>query len=202
MRDAAFVRRGQTAQDARGQIERLAHGERSGVNPLAERRADEELRHDIRGAPVVADVIERDDVGMVQGGGGACFLLEAGDAIRIADGQLREHLDGDFAVQPGVDRAIDFAHSACAKPVGDPIRTEGRARGERHVGVAIVPLSHDSLRSQGDRQRPAIRRSRRSARRWYRRPSRHASRLPVVPSRRLDKADRAHRRTGHVVTND
>ncbi len=60
-------------------------------------------------------LVNRKNVGMIQRRGGTCFLLETAQAIGIGSQRLRQHLDRDFAVQPGVVRAIHLAHAASAK---------------------------------------------------------------------------------------
>ena len=49
---------------------------------------------------------------MVQGGGGAGFLLETAQAVRVRGEVRGEDLDGYIAPQPGIVGAIDFPHSA------------------------------------------------------------------------------------------
>src|SRR6266851_1981920 len=55
---------------------------------------------------------------MIQRGCGSRFLLETPQAVRVGGHELGQDLDCDFAVQPGIARAIDLAHTA---------RPQGRA---------------------------------------------------------------------------
>ena len=61
------------------------------------------------------DVVDGDDVGMVQRGGGLRFLDEAAAALGIARHFRRQHFDGDKAVEPRVLRLVDIAHAARAQ---------------------------------------------------------------------------------------
>ena len=88
MDDAAAVRRGERVGDRPQVLERFARRNRTGLQPLAERAAFEELGHRVRGVAFGADVVERDDVGMGQRGDGPGFAFEPGERLRIA-GQLR-----------------------------------------------------------------------------------------------------------------
>lgn len=72
---------------------------------------------------MLADVVDGDDVGMVEGGGGARLLLETGLAIRIHHAR-RHHLDGDVAPKARIMRAVHFAHAARAKRRDDGVRAE------------------------------------------------------------------------------
>ena len=77
-------------------------------------------------------LVHRKNVGMVQRGCGAGFLLEAAQAIGVGGQRLGQDLDGDFAVQPGVVGAINFAHSARAKRGADFILPEDRSGSQGH----------------------------------------------------------------------
>ena len=43
-----------------------------------------QFRDDVGKAPLAADVVERDDIRMIERGGGAGFLLEARDAVAVS----------------------------------------------------------------------------------------------------------------------
>ena len=57
--------------------ERLAWREGSAGQPGAQRLPFEQFRDDVRRSVMSADVVDRQDVGVVQGSGGARFLLKA-----------------------------------------------------------------------------------------------------------------------------
>jgi hypothetical protein len=48
---------------------------------------------------------------MIQRRGSPRFLLEPAQALWIGAYRLRQHLDRNFAIQSGVKRAVNFAHS-------------------------------------------------------------------------------------------
>ena len=64
------------------------------------------------------------NVGMVQRRRRPRFLLEATKAIGIGRDRLRQDLDGDFAVEPGIVRATDFAHSTRGERRAPPDRLQ------------------------------------------------------------------------------
>ena len=67
------------------------------------------------------DVVDRDDVGVVQRRGGLGLALETPPALGVADGFAGEELQGDRALEPRVERAIDDSHPALAKLAEDPV---------------------------------------------------------------------------------
>ena len=91
-------------------------------SPLQQLRDD--VRRVIRG---LADVVHREDAGMVQRGGGAGFLLEPSQPVRIGGELGRQHLDRDVAAEPRVAGPVNPPHAAFAKYLEDAIRPKGIA---------------------------------------------------------------------------
>lgn len=83
MHDPALVRGGQTLRNLEGPVHRASQRHLGGQQPLAQRRPLEQLHDRIEGASRVAEVVNREDVGMGEGGDGARLLLEAGQGRRI-----------------------------------------------------------------------------------------------------------------------
>ena len=80
--DPLLVRRGEAVRDLDGVVDGLLR--RQGrAELLAERFALQKLRDDERAALVRADVVDDEDVGVIELGGGASFLLEARKAVGI-----------------------------------------------------------------------------------------------------------------------
>src|SRR6516225_2776825 len=80
--------------------------------------------------------VDRDDVGMAEGGDALCLTLKTGTAIRIGRSRLGEDLEGNVAFQSGITRPIDLAHAPRAKRRADFIDTEPSACREAHSGAA------------------------------------------------------------------
>jgi hypothetical protein len=64
-----------------------------------------------------SEVVDGDDVGVVEGGDGAGFALEAAAEVgrcprRTRSRVLTKDFDGDVAVEAGVAGAVDLAHTA------------------------------------------------------------------------------------------
>ena len=64
--DAPLVRRGEAARDVDAEVDDLAHRQPAATQPLAQRLALQELHDRVRLAALVAEVMDREDVGMRQ----------------------------------------------------------------------------------------------------------------------------------------
>ena len=62
--------------------------------------------------PFLADVVERADVRVVEGGDRPGLALEAGTRLGVGGQVVRQHLDGDLAIEPRVPRPVDLTHAA------------------------------------------------------------------------------------------
>jgi hypothetical protein len=72
---------------------------------------------------VGADIVDGEDVGVVEGAGGAGLLLEPAEVVAVGD--LRgEDLDGHLAVETGIVGPVDLTHAARAEEPDDLVRTE------------------------------------------------------------------------------
>ena len=80
------------------------------------------FHHQKINAVLVASVVERADVRMIQAGDGLCFALEALAQFGAVSEMSGQHLDRDDSIEAGIARFINLAHSA---------RTD---RGEDFVG--------------------------------------------------------------------
>ncbi len=59
-----------------------------------------------------ADVVDREDVGMIQPARGAGFFQQAMPASRVAGQFVAQNLQRDFAAQARIPGAIHLAHAA------------------------------------------------------------------------------------------
>ena len=95
---------------------------------FAEGFALQKLRDDEGAAFVRADVVDDEDVGVIELGGGAGFLLEAREAVGIRGEAGVNDLDGDVAPESRVPRPVDLAHAAGAEGREDLVGAEPGAR--------------------------------------------------------------------------
>ena len=140
MHDAARMRGVEAVRDLHGVFHQFVDRNRTPADAPAERLAVEKFGHEVRLRLVRADVVDGDDVGMLEGGGGARFLREAAQPVGIARGPGRQDLDGDVALEARVTRPIHLAHAATADVGDDFVRAESGAERECHCrGTAIIP---------------------------------------------------------------
>jgi hypothetical protein len=60
--------------------------------------------------------VNRDDAGVIEGGGSPRFLLEALQSFRIGGEARRQNFDGDVPTDLDVRRPVDFTHGAGPEP--------------------------------------------------------------------------------------
>ena len=117
MDDALLVRGAERQRDQPGDPYCLDRRQRATGDDLRQRRALDQLHHEIVGP----DVVERADVGMVQRRHGARLPLEpCAEAVAA-------NLDRDRALQTRIARRVHVPHTACANRVQDFVGTETRA---------------------------------------------------------------------------
>jgi len=63
----------------------------------------------------VAELVDGDDVGMLEGAGGTRFLIEALEKIRLRALAAGDGLQGDEAVNERIAGFIDSAHGAASE---------------------------------------------------------------------------------------
>ena len=92
---------------------------------MLERDAIEEFHGD-EGMPLVlADVVDRADVGMIQGRGSLRLALEAAEGLRIARDVVGQELHGDETVKARVLGLVHHAHSAATQFLDDAVVRDG-----------------------------------------------------------------------------
>ena len=91
----------------------------------------EQFHHDERLAVVIADFVNRADVGMIQSGGGTGLLLESRNPDRIVTKRVWENLDRHLASQRPILRPIHLSHAAFSEGREDFIVSQ-RCAGLKH----------------------------------------------------------------------
>ncbi len=97
--DAFFVGGGESAGDLRGVVERLADGQRAAAQALAQGFAFQQFGNDVGRRRRSADIEDCENVGMIERCGGAGFLLEALQAVRVGREGMRQNFDGDCGLR-------------------------------------------------------------------------------------------------------
>ncbi len=97
---------------------------------------------------LLADVVERADVRMVELRDRAGFAVEPLAELRISGEGFGQDLDGDDAIEARVAGLVDLAHAAGAEGGEDLVRAEARARRD-HLQPYVLKTPIQSWRGSG-----------------------------------------------------
>jgi hypothetical protein len=123
VQDSGRVSGGKTVSDAREEFYDLPPAGFFRTNPVAECAAVHELSYQILMAFKIAGVVNGNDVWMIKRGSRLRLALKPAAGSRV--GYIAEEkLDGDWAVQLGVESAVHDAHTALSNDCIDAIGTE------------------------------------------------------------------------------
>src|ERR1044071_6421153 len=110
---------------------------------MTQRLAGNQLHRDVMQAAIagrlVADVIDRDEMRMIQPGGRPRLALESLQRFRVRGDVVRKNLDRDVAPEARVARAIDLGHPPAAEQSSDFVRPEPSPARQCH-GKRPAPL--------------------------------------------------------------
>ena len=115
-----------------GERGRFLDWNRSTHQARRERLTLDELQDEVPRRPNLLQVVDGPDVWMIQRREHFRLALKAGDAIGILRDGVRQALDGYFALEFHVSRAIDDAHAAGTEASRDLVGTDGRPGSDRH----------------------------------------------------------------------
>ena len=76
---------------------------------------------------MLVDVVDGADVGIVKGGGCACFLLESFERMPVTGHFFRQELQGNRAAKLGVFGLVADTHTSSAELLDDPVAQNGLA---------------------------------------------------------------------------
>ena len=124
-----------------------------GRNGPRERPPVHPLHHDERPAVLIADVVDRADIRVIQRGGGAGLQLETPSPVGIGRQRRRQELDRDAACEASVAPLVDLAHPARRREGLDFIRAEPAPRCERGLPLGVRPAPRGGVEK---RTRPRV----------------------------------------------
>ncbi len=132
MDDAFFMRRGQPAGDLHPVVNRLAHRQAATPELFPQGFPFQQFRDQIRCTFVAAQLVHRQNVGMVQRREAArASCSKRRSRSRSAERNDGKTFDRHIAAQPRIAGAIDPAHAARTKQRFDLIVPQLRTRCER-----------------------------------------------------------------------
>ena len=83
--------------------------------------------------------VDGGDVGVIQRGQQLGLALEAGQAVRVVGEGCRQELDGDLAVEGGIDRLPHTAHPPLADFLAELVVQQCLTGFERHLRGHVLP---------------------------------------------------------------
>jgi len=141
--DAAVVGELEGVAEGGDDGEGFPGGEFLDAQQLAEVHAIDEFHEEVEEAAGLAEVVDGDNVGVVEGGEGAGFASEAFGELGVVDAFGGEELEGDEAVEGFLPGLVNDAHAAAAeefedlelgKVGGNLVRRQGRLGGGGVIG--------------------------------------------------------------------
>ena len=81
---------------------------------------------------MVAELMDGKNIGVIESGGGARFLLKSSQTIRITRKNRRQNFDCDFAPENRVASPVDFSHTACSHHFYNLVSSQFCAGSESH----------------------------------------------------------------------
>ena len=112
MDDSRGVRGGQSVRDLHRVFQGVLEAYPAPLEHVGQRRSRHVLHRDEVDALVVSNVVDRDDVGMIQRGGGARFVDESLPALLVDCSFVADQLDGHGPAETRVDGAVHHPHAA------------------------------------------------------------------------------------------
>ena len=91
--------------------------------------------------------MNRADVRVIQGGGGSSLAPETIQGLRVASELVRQKLESDEALEPGVFGLVDHTHPACVQLLDDAVVGDGAA--DQRIGAYLCGFA--LLASEGPR---------------------------------------------------
>ena len=114
----------QRVGDLNPQPQYLGHGQGAPFQARRQRLPFHQLHDQVVGGALLADVVQRADVRVVEAGNRASLALEAGADFGRFGEMLGKHLHRDLAAEPRVLRPVDFSHAAGPEGTDDLVGTE------------------------------------------------------------------------------
>ena len=111
-----------------GDLRRDREGARQRGRPLlhdaAQRVAFHQLHREVGPALGLADVEDRDDVGVVEPGDHARLVPEARQAVGVGEQRARQQLQRHLPAEPRIERPVDLPHPSSAEQRADVVVAE------------------------------------------------------------------------------
>src|SRR5205085_5199373 len=133
----SLVRLLQRFSDLDSDAKQLLERQRTPGDAIGQRLAFQKLHDEV----VLADVVERADMRVIELGDRARFPFETRLELHVLRELGRKNLDGHTAIEPRVASSPNLAHPARPERRNDFVWPQARARSERHESVREILLA-------------------------------------------------------------
>src|SRR5262245_24822419 len=124
MDDSVTMRGGQSVRNLDTVFDSLIDGQGPLFEPPGKRLAFQILRHQEVDTILIPDIMQRTDVWMCERREGLGLAVEARTELLVGRESLRQHLNGNRAIEPRVHRTVDLAHAPDAQEGVDAVRAQ------------------------------------------------------------------------------
>ena len=121
------------------EIENFEQRQRAAPDLGTQRFAFDQLHYQEGTCFELTGIVDRDDVGMVQCGGGPCFLRKAPHAIGMTAGFGSQNFYGNVPLEGRIAGTIDNSHAPFAEFPCDAITSDGAANEGHATNLATTP---------------------------------------------------------------
>ena len=150
MDDALLVRSVQGVRNLNGQFQRLLKGERLRPDHVLQCLSFQQFHGDELPAVGFVNLVNRADVGMVQGACRARLALESFERLRIARQLVRKKFQRHVAAKLGVFGFVNDTHTTAAEFLQNPIVGNGFA--DQSTCLNLMPCQNRTVPSILDRR--------------------------------------------------
>ena len=116
-------------------IDRSLDAERLVADQAAKRLVAHQLYDDEGHTVLLADVVDRGDVGVIERSREPRHLMESRATLRVSSQLWRQDLEGDIAIESRVGRLVDHTHPALADLLDQTVVKELLSRFDGHSSV-------------------------------------------------------------------
>jgi hypothetical protein len=127
MNDPSGVSCVQCLGDLDGEREKDFHFQRTPSDAVLQSRAVQKLHRDERMTIVLADFVNRADVGVVESGCSASLTTKSFESLRVLSYILRQEFQGDKATEFGILGLVDHTHPTTAQLLKHAVMRDGLA---------------------------------------------------------------------------
>ena len=114
MNHTTAMRAFQTLADIGPVLQNLRNRKRAFGQTIGQSFTFQKFHDQVVGSILMANIVERANVGMVQGGDGSRFSVESLLGFGVLGQMVGKDFYSDGAVEASVEGAIDLSHAACA----------------------------------------------------------------------------------------